>query len=63
MISGNLLSEYFDLDDPCVDGVTDHGDTEALVNAFSFCKGITYTHIYNDRKTGRRKFKELHIVR
>ena len=62
-MAGNLLSEYFDLDDPCVDKGNDNGEIESLVNAFSFCKGITYTNQYRDRTTGRRLVKEMHIVR
>ena len=60
---GNLFTEYFDFDDPCVyDDANDHGDNEDKLSAWNFLKGIGYDDRVKDPITGHDRVERREIV-
>ena len=50
------------MDDPCVNEKTDKGDSEMMITAFTFLKGLSYDVKSKDPKTGELLFDTRHIV-
>ena len=51
--TGNLFTEYFDFDDPCVEPESnDHGEEEDIIAAWNFLKGISYSDMVKNTSTG-----------
>ena len=59
---GNLITEYFDFDDPCVNGENDQGDTEGMITAWQFLNGVTYVERVRESETGNPSAVERLIV-